>query len=321
MAISHVGTSVGSSGNTGTALGVNMPVGVQEGDVAYAIVGGSAGGTRTITEDTGTWTQLGGGTLNASDTLVSSFALFRKVMGAVPDTSIAATSSANLTSRCGVIKVLRGVDTTTPEDATTTTATGIDSPDPNPASITTVTNGAWVVVFVGSTQGGTYTFPGDYTNTVSESAADNESSNAAADKEIATAGAEDPGLFDIGAGTAADSWVAFTVAARPATSGSFTLAAEAGSYAITGVAANLLASRLLSASAGSYALTGVAADLLVSRLLSAAVGSYAITGAPLTFTYSAQEEVVVAPPNFFFGIGPMGKTRVHPHPLFCRVKQ
>jgi hypothetical protein len=25
--------------------------------------------------------------------------------------------------------------------------------------------------------------------------------------------------------------------------------------------------------------------------------------------------------NLVIGIGPMGKTRVHPHPLFCRVKQ
>jgi hypothetical protein len=122
--------------------------------------------------------------------------------------------------------------------------------------------------------------------------------------------------------TTPNAYSAVVVSWSPAAaSNSFTLAAEAGSYAVTGVAASLIASRKLPAAAGSYAVTGVAVDLLVSRLLSAAAGSYVITGAPVTFTYSEQEEVVVATPNFFFGIGPMGKTRVHPHPLFCRVKQ
>jgi hypothetical protein len=280
MAISHVGTSVGSSGNTGTALGVNMPAGVQEGDVAYAIMGGSAGAARTITEDSGTWTQLGGGTLNATDTLVSSFALFRKVMGASPDASCACTASGNLTSRVGLIKVLRGVDTTTPEDATTTTATGIDSPDPDPASITTVTDGAWVIAFVGSTQGGTYTFPGDYGNTVSESAADNESSAAAADKLIATAGAEDPGIFDVGAGGAADSWVAFTVAARPAEVGrTGTMAAtESGADDATASGAVVVAGTFAATEAGADDATMSGAVVVAGTLAATETGSDTFAG-------------------------------------------
>jgi hypothetical protein len=120
--------------------------------------------------------------------------------------------------------------------------------------------------------------------------------------------------------TSPSAYAAVVVSWSAAASGA-TLAAEAGSYVITGVAANLLASRNLPAPAGSYSLTGVAADLLVSRLLGAEAGGYALTGVPLTFDYSAEEEAVVAAIRLAFGIGPMGKTRVHPHPLFCRVKQ
>jgi hypothetical protein len=280
MAISHVGTSVGSSGGTGTALSVNMPVGVQQGDVAYALMGGSAGTARTITENSGTWTQLGGGTLTAADTLDASFALFRKVMGATPDTTCDCTASADLTSRVGLIKVIRGVDTTTPEDATTTTATGSDSPDPDPASITTVTDGAWVIAFVGSTQGGTYTFPGDYGNTVSESAADNESSAAAADKLIATAGAEDPGIFDVGAGGTADSWVAFTVAARPAEVGrTGTMAAtESGADDATASGAVVVAGTFAATEAGADDATMSGAVVVAGTLAATETGSDTFAG-------------------------------------------
>lgn len=57
-----------------------------------------------------------------------------------------------------------------------------------------------------------------------------------------------------------------------------TLAADAGSYEVTGGAAGLRAGRLLGADAGSYAVTGAAADLRVGRRLGADAGAYAITG-------------------------------------------
>lgn len=64
------------------------------------------------------------------------------------------------------------------------------------------------------------------------------------------------------------------------------LAADAGSYTLTGQAATLRAARLLAADAGSYTLTGQAATLLVSRLLAADTGSYSVTGLDATLTYT-----------------------------------
>jgi hypothetical protein len=58
----------------------------------------------------------------------------------------------------------------------------------------------------------------------------------------------------------------------------FVLDAAAGSYAISGTAADLLYGRVLDAAAGSYAISGTATDLLYGRVLDAAAGSYAISG-------------------------------------------
>lgn len=58
----------------------------------------------------------------------------------------------------------------------------------------------------------------------------------------------------------------------------YTLALDAGSYTLTGNAANVLASRLLALDAGTYAITGNDAGLLVGRLLALDAGAYAVTG-------------------------------------------
>lgn len=57
-----------------------------------------------------------------------------------------------------------------------------------------------------------------------------------------------------------------------------TMIADAGSYALTGQAATLRASRLMPADQGSYALTGQAANLLRGYPLAAEQGSYTLTG-------------------------------------------
>lgn len=89
----------------------------------------------------------------------------------------------------------------------------------------------------------------------------------------------------------------------------YTLTAEAGSFALTGNPAGLLAARTLTANAGSFALTGnnagllrtyrLAADagafsltgnpatLLAARKLTAAAGSFTLTGNPATLTYNS----------------------------------
>lgn len=58
----------------------------------------------------------------------------------------------------------------------------------------------------------------------------------------------------------------------------YTLAADPGTYALTGSAAGLRAGRLLSAAPGTYALSGSAAGLRATRRLAADPGTYAMTG-------------------------------------------
>lgn len=70
-----------------------------------------------------------------------------------------------------------------------------------------------------------------------------------------------------------------TLALKPVAGGAFTLDAAAGSYALTGAAAELLAGRALDAVAGSYAVTGQAAQLLAARVISADAGVYVLSGA------------------------------------------
>lgn len=80
----------------------------------------------------------------------------------------------------------------------------------------------------------------------------------------------------------------------PAAGGAFTLTADAGSYAITGAAATLIAGRKITAAAGSYAITGAAADLTVDRIIIADSRSYLITGAAATLVIAgkAPSEIV-----------------------------
>lgn len=58
----------------------------------------------------------------------------------------------------------------------------------------------------------------------------------------------------------------------------YTMAADAGSYALTGTAATLRVGRVVAASAGSYTLTGTTAALRATRSVTAGAGSYALAG-------------------------------------------
>lgn len=62
-----------------------------------------------------------------------------------------------------------------------------------------------------------------------------------------------------------------------------TIAADGGTYSITGAAAGLTVGREVSAGSGSYAITGAAAGLTATRVITADGGAYSITGASVTF--------------------------------------
>jgi len=69
---------------------------------------------------------------------------------------------------------------------------------------------------------------------------------------------------------------------RNAAGGAFSIAADSGSYSLTGTAATLKFGRLLSAGSGSFSATGSAAGLLFDRKLAANAGSFSVTGTAAT---------------------------------------
>ncbi len=82
---------------------------------------------------------------------------------------------------------------------------------------------------------------------------------------------------------AANPWQVFKKSPRilyfpSAGGGGATLAADSGTYALTGTSATLKADRKLAADSGSYAITGTDVSLKLGRKLTAESGSYALTG-------------------------------------------
>lgn len=79
------------------------------------------------------------------------------------------------------------------------------------------------------------------------------------------------------------------------------LTASAGSYAQTGVSANLLRSKRIVATAGSYTQTGVSANLYRNRTLTASAGAYSVAGqnAVLTYTPTATNYTLTAQAGSF----------------------
>jgi hypothetical protein len=146
----ETGITVASTGSTGAASGLSALsltlTSLAQNDVVYVL----ARGVGSITS--GGWTQL--------DNVGNQY-LWRKVMGATPDTTVEMTGNGSGTvSSVARYIALRGVDTTTPEDGVTiTSASSLD-----PASITPKTTGAMALVFTGdSVNDGTVTVPTGYT--------------------------------------------------------------------------------------------------------------------------------------------------------------
>lgn len=144
--------------------------------------------------------------------------VFRKVQGVTPDTTAQFEGGGSANDGAVIVGVaLRGVDTTTPEDATSTTNSGA-STNPDPASITTVTDGAWVLAFAGMRLvDASVTVPSGYTNHATTTANDTNPQTAAVATILkSTAGAENPPNWT---NWSTGDWCAVTVAVRPAAAG------------------------------------------------------------------------------------------------------
>lgn len=99
------------------------------------------------------------------------------------------------------------------------------------------------------------------------------------DIEIVTAGAGGSPSARNAASIDAGTWaIAYSV--------NYAVAANSGTYAVTGQTATLLKSNVLAAANGSYSITGQTADLLLGFALTADAGSYATTGQAATVDYT-----------------------------------
>lgn len=214
MTISIVGVGQGGNAINGGDVTLTFNVAPIKGDVVY-LFGGHGAGTNTIGPSTAGYTAL------ISDTsTVCKFGVWRKVMGSSPDTTVVGQGGGNASDAVAYCSfVLRGVDQNTPEDVTTTTSTST-SVNPDPPSITPITNGAWILALASSVVNdatpGTIT---NYINTVSSTATDtNPFTTAGATRQVAN-GAENPGAFS---SWSSGVWFAASVAVRPALLGGFT---------------------------------------------------------------------------------------------------
>jgi len=213
-----------------------------------------------------------------------------KRMGATPDTTVEILHSNGSAggTQAGVIQLVRGVDATTALDVTSPAAATGASGNPDPPTITPVTDNALVMAFGAldddpvESSAGAPTNYGDLSAKDSEQAAGSAATVFLASRTLATAAAEDPGAFT---SDGSDQWAAGTAAFRPAAGGgNTTMVASKGAYAITGKTITTTKQWLLTAAKGAYAITGKAATTSKGFVMVAAKGAYVITGKTITTT-------------------------------------
>jgi len=194
------------------------------------LVGGI--GTEALSGDLVVVVAAGGGTSNASISVSSpsgfsehadlysndnydiNLGVYTKIMGETPDTGVTVSS---MTNPYTAVFVWRGVDQDNPLDATPTTATGTNSINFDPPSITTVTDNAIVVLIGGmSFTGSAFTPPGGYETLFGRLG---EPSIVVCTKTKSVAGVENPPAGSWATDSTLDSWAAVTMALRPSSDG------------------------------------------------------------------------------------------------------
>lgn len=199
-----------NSTTNGRSITLTFPAGVAQGDVVILYGGHPFRSGAAIGPSTAGYTQIA-----LNNTAAPAFGAWYKVMGTTPDTSVVGQGTGNsLDATAYAAFIIRGVNTSSLLDQTTTTAGPTTSSNPNAPAITTQTNGAWVLDLAGSqvldTSPGSVT---GYSNTNAASGSDTNSiSIAGATKEVATAGSEDPAAWSTWSSGA---WFAVTVALKP----------------------------------------------------------------------------------------------------------
>lgn len=213
----------GSSAETGvsTSLTITKPSGTADGDVVIIVFnnGQDDGTTPTCTGFTNI------GFVESAVTADNMTSIFYRVSSSDGASYSCDYPSSTSNQTSGIAGTFRGVDNTTPIDVTYVQANHYlkvqNTLSPTPQPITTVTNGAFVIVtnhHKGTVTTG-ITQPTSYTE-VAEVIANNRYAEMAY-REIVTAGTETPGSFTIAESVSdgTQDSAMFTIALRPASSG------------------------------------------------------------------------------------------------------
>lgn len=231
MAISYVGGVVaGRTGNSNSTVDVSLSSGlaggsnsgVSAGDLVVVTVctGSAARASVVAVTAPATYNNLTAQRTTAT-TYDTNVQVSYKFMPATPDSVVTIPAQGNAADgQSYAVQVFRGVDPSTPLDVTPTYATGSGTNNnPNPAAITPVTAGTWIVVCGGgaAANGTTLFTTGTLTDFLTENGADtNDATVGAGYYDAWTSGAYDPAAFGGGSANAANSWGATTIALRPA---------------------------------------------------------------------------------------------------------
>ncbi len=231
MAITIVGTPQVANASNGANVTLTFSTTPSENDVVVVWGGANGFSSPNPTAPGSGYTQVA---LNSTSGLY--FGVWYKRMGASPDSSVVCHGIGIVSGATAYgCYVLRGVDTTTFNDAAATTAGITSSANPDCPSITTVTNGAWVIAAAGSraydTTPGTVS---GYSNQYNTAGSDtNNITVAAATFEKTTAGAENPAAWS---SWSSGNWYAITVAVRPASTSGWSNIAKINGIASSGIA-------------------------------------------------------------------------------------
>lgn len=300
MAISLVGSGAGTHNATGgstytfTSLrdAANAQPTLQENDLVVVVtsIAGTANladGTMTPTTPTG-YAGVYTPNLGANDSHDSNLQVSWKFMGSSPDTSVDIRGVPATTNSCAyLVFVFRGVDTTTPFDVTSTSASSNNSGTPNAPAITPSTAGAWILCFGGSAMA-TGTAPSttpptgmdtttNHFRTASLFTQTNDAAVAGGIKSNWTSGAYDPAAFGGFNTTNTGSWTAASLALRPAALNNYSLTADQATVSASGIANRTLYARRMLADVRSFTVTTVAAGLVKGRMFVANAQSWSIT--------------------------------------------
>lgn len=224
---------------------------------------GSPSATPAISDSLGgTWTQIGS-SVTLSDL---TGALFYRSIGGSP-------SSMTVTNTCsdGERVTINVFDVTGAGTDFSNTASGTSASGDPSFSISSPAGTSAIFGFAFALGGNNFTPPSGYTELT-------DTSPAATTRRTTT-------VYDLSSPGTTLTWsstnancVAFAVEIKESSGGAITLAANGGSYAVTGTAATLKYGHLVSSVAGSYAVGGTDANMRVGKGVEALGASYAVGG-------------------------------------------